>query len=257
MAEPITKSPVPDLGLQTLASTLITPGPHKVESTPRRVRALFGGKFIVDAISAKHVWEHKYFPHFWVPITSVVPGILSKGAAFDKDETAFQGFVTVEGRSTDRVMLFEKGPLEGLVRFDFKAMDAWFEEDTQIYDHPKNPYTRIDILSSSRQITIKIANHTIASSSSSMFLFETGLRPRYYLPKTSVNFQYLTPSSTTTKCPYKGLAQYYNVTVEGKELKDVVWWYEYPTTESAAIQGLVCFYNEKVDVFVDGVLEEK
>lgn len=90
-----------------------------------------------------------------------------------------------------------------------------------------------------------------------MFLFETGLRPRYYLPKTSVNFQYLTPSSTTTKCPYKGLAQYYNVTVEGKEWKDVVWWYEYPTTESAAIQGLVCFYNEKVDVFVDGVLEEK
>lgn len=90
-----------------------------------------------------------------------------------------------------------------------------------------------------------------------MFLFETGLRPRYYLPKTSVKQEYLTPSSTTTKCPYKGLAQYYNVTVEGKEHKDVVWWYEYPTTESAAIQGLVCFYNEKVDVFVDGVLEEK
>jgi len=69
--------------------------------------------------------------------------------------------------------------------------------------------------------------------------------------------EYLTRSETTSKCPYKGLAQYYNVTIDGKEHKDVIWWYEYPTTESAAIQGLVCFYNEKVDIYVDGVLEAK
>jgi len=245
--------------LQTLASTLITSAPHKIESTPRRVRALFAGTFLFDTTSAKHVWEHKYFPQFWVPLSSVVPGVLSKGAAFDKDETAFQGFVNVEGkgRNTDRVLVFEKGPLAGLVRFEFKAMDAWFEEDQQIYDHPKNPYTRIDILPSSRKIEVKIGGATIAESSNSMFLFETGLRPRYYLPKTSVKQQYLTPSSTTTKCPYKGLAQYYNVTVDGKEYKDIIWWYEYPTTESAAVQGMVCFYNEKVDTYVDGVLEEK
>jgi uncharacterized protein (DUF427 family) len=72
-----------------------------------------------------------------------------------------------------------------------------------------------------------------------------------------VKWEYLTSSKTTTKCPYKGRAQYYNVTVEGKEFKDHVWWYEYPITESAAVQGYLCFYNEKVDTYVDGDLEEK
>jgi uncharacterized protein (DUF427 family) len=135
--------------------------------------------------------------------------------------------------------------------------DSWFEENQQIYDHPKNPYTRIDILPSSRHILVKIAGHTIAETSSPSILFETGLRPRYYLPKTAVKWEYLSKSELTTKCPYKGLAQYYNVTVGGEVYKDVIWWYEYPTTESAGIQGLVCFYNEKVDTFIDGVLEEK
>ena len=72
-----------------------------------------------------------------------------------------------------------------------------------------------------------------------------------------LKWEYLSKSETTSKCPYKGLAQYYNVTIEGKEYKDVIWWYEYPTTESAAIQGMVCFYNEKVDTYIDGVLEDK
>ena len=72
-----------------------------------------------------------------------------------------------------------------------------------------------------------------------------------------MQWKYLSTSSTTSKCPYKGLANYYNVTIDGKEYKDIIWWYEYPTTESAAIQGFVCFYNEKVDTYVDGVLEAK
>jgi hypothetical protein len=65
--------------------------------------------------------------------------------------------------------------------------DAWFEEDQQIYDHPKNPYTRIDILPSSRKIEVKLGGVTIAESSNPSFLFETGLRTRFYLPKTSVS----------------------------------------------------------------------
>lgn len=72
-----------------------------------------------------------------------------------------------------------------------------------------------------------------------------------------VKMEYLTPSTTATKCPYKGKASYYNVTIEGKEYKDIVWWYEYPVPESATIQGLVCFYNEKVDIYIDGILEGK
>jgi uncharacterized protein (DUF427 family) len=49
---------------------------------------------------------------------------------------------------------------------------------------------------------------------------------------------------------------YYNVNIKGKEIKDVVWYYRYPTAESALTAGRLCFYNEKVDVFVDGVKEK-
>ncbi|TVY91624.1 hypothetical protein LAWI1_G002588 [Lachnellula willkommii] len=244
--------------LEALATNLASSGPRKVESTPRRVRALFDGVWVFDTTSSRHVWEHQYFPQFWVPIGAVSPGVLTKGDAFDTDASAFRAVAKGKDKTTERVLVFEKGPLAGLVRFEFKAMDAWFEEDQQIYDHPKNPYTRIDILPSSRKITVKIGGVTIAESLNPMFLFETGLRTRFYLPKTSVQWQFLSPSQTTSKCPYKGLANYYNVTLpDGKEYKDTIWWYEYPTTESSAIQGLVCFYNEKVDTYIDGVLEEK
>ncbi|KAH7399805.1 hypothetical protein BKA64DRAFT_670436 [Cadophora sp. MPI-SDFR-AT-0126] len=253
----MTSPPPLHADLTTLARNLISTGPVKTEPTSRRVRALFDGTFIFDTTSAVHVWEHKYFPQFWIPISEFQPGVLVKGSSFDDQGFAYLGTVKGRVRSSDRVLVFEKGPLEGLVRVEFGAMDAWFEEDQQIYDHPKNPYTRIDILPSSRRIEVKIGGITVAECSNPMFLFETGLRTRYYLPKTSVKMQYLTPSTTTTKCPYKGKASYYNVVIDGKEHKDLVWWYEYPITESAAVQGLVCFYNEKVDIYVDGVLEKK
>jgi len=72
-----------------------------------------------------------------------------------------------------------------------------------------------------------------------------------------VQWQYLTESDHTSRCPYKGLANYYNVVVNGKEHKNVVWWYKSPIAESAGVFGHVCFYNEKVDIYIDGVLEEK
>jgi len=80
---------------------------------------------------------------------------------------------------------------------------------------------------------------------------------RYYLPKTSVNWELLEVSSSHTACPYKGEASYYSLVINGKEYKDYVWWYKFPIGESLAIAGRVCFYNEKVDIYIDGVEEEK
>lgn len=91
-----------------------------------------------------------------------------------------------------------------------------------------------------------------------MFLYETKLRPRYYLAATAVrDWSVLAKSDTTTFCPYKGQAAYYHLQVGSKTIQDAAWYYTYPTHESAAIQGRLCFYNEKVDVFVDGRKEEK
>jgi len=242
--------------LTDLANKLLNSGPLKVEPTTRRVRVLFDGKYIVDTTAAKHVWEHKWYPQFYVPAEAVVSGALEKGKAVDSDGCAFFGTVKSSSKSTDRILIFEKGPLAGLVRLEFGSMDAWFEEDLPIYVHPKDPYVRVDILPTSRHVKAVIDGVAIAESSNNMFLFETNLRARYYMPKTSVRWDYLTESDTSTSCPYKGDAKYYNVTVNGKTYKDVIWWYKTTTNESAAVAGHLCFYNEKVEIYIDGAREE-
>jgi uncharacterized protein (DUF427 family) len=143
------------------------------------------------------------------------------------------------------------------VKVDFGAIDQWFEEDMPIYCHPKDPYKRIDILPSTRGVKIALDGVTLAESSNALFLLETTLRTRHYLPPTSVNWEHLTPSDTATLCPYKGRAEYYHVNVNGRQYKDLVWYYRYPTSESAPVAGYLCFYNEMVDVWVDGVKETR
>lgn len=136
-------------------------------------------------------------------------------------------------------------------------MDTWFEEDSPCYIHPKDPTKRIETFSATRHIRIALTGHTLASSNNVVMLIEPLLPTRYYLPKTSVDWELLVPSETTSGCPYKGEAAYYDVVVGGAVHKDLVWWYKYPTMEASAVAGRVCFYNEKVDVFVDGVLQER
>lgn len=135
----------------------------------------------------------------------------------------------------------------------------WFAEDEKLLGgHPKDPYKRIEILPSTRHIRIEVDGVVVAQSDHNMFLYETMLRTRYYLPITAVrDMSMLRKSDTTTFCPYKGQASYYSLTVGDKTIPDAVWYYTYPTHESAAIQGRLCFYNEKVDVFIDGKKEAK
>lgn len=135
----------------------------------------------------------------------------------------------------------------------------WFAEDEKLLGgHPKDPYKRIEILPSSREIRVELHGTILAQSLNNMFLHETMLPTRHYLSSTSIkDWGLLSKSDTTTFCPYKGQASYYNVKVGDSEIKDGIWYYVYPTSESAAIQGRLCFYNEKFDVFVDGVKEEQ
>ena len=110
--------------LSRLAAELLASGPHKQELTPRRVRVLFNNVFVVDSTAAQHVWEHPYYPQFYLPVDSVRTGAASvkKTKAVDGSESAFLARLSVGGRSTDRLLLFEKGPLAGLLRFEFAAM---------------------------------------------------------------------------------------------------------------------------------------
>jgi uncharacterized protein (DUF427 family) len=131
-------------------------------------------------------------------------------------------------------------------------MDAWFEEDEPVYTHPRSPYTRVEALASSRHVRVEVDGVTVADSHRPTILFETGLPPRYYVPLTDVRQDLLRPSETQTRCPYKGTAEYFSVEVGGKVHADLVWIYRTPLPESAKVAGLVCFYDERVDLYVDG-----
>ncbi|KAK1716710.1 uncharacterized protein BDZ83DRAFT_634478 [Colletotrichum acutatum] len=238
--------------LPELARHLLTDGPHKTQPTARRVRVILNSTCVVDTTKAVHVWEHVAYPQYYVPIAELRNCRWKdkqdiQSAADASQAAAAVVEVAVPGRdgendfTTDRALRFSdngeiSGALKGLIRLEFGSMDQWLEEETPIYVHPKDPYKRIDILPSSRPVEVKVAGKTVAKTN-----FASALRK----------------SKLITKCPYKGDAEYYNVVVDGKEYNDLVWYYRLPTQESAGIAGLLCFYNEKVDIILDGELLER
>jgi uncharacterized protein (DUF427 family) len=136
-------------------------------------------------------------------------------------------------------------------------MGAWFEEDEEAIVHPRNPSTRVEILPTSRHVTIAIDGIVVADSHRPWFLYETYLPRRTYIPKLDVRMDLLTPSDTTSMCPYKGTARYWSIRVNGEDRADLAWSYPSPLRESEPIAGLVAFYDEVVDVTIDGRLQTR
>jgi uncharacterized protein (DUF427 family) len=147
--------------------------------------------------------------------------------------------------------------LSGHYAFVWKTMDHWFEEDEEVFVHARDPYTRIDILASGRRVRVEVDGVSVADSTHASFLFETALPTRYYFPKTDIRMDLLTPTEKATQCPYKGTARYWSLTVNGETYPDIAWAYDAAFPESQKIMGLVSFYNERVDVYVDEVLQER
>jgi uncharacterized protein (DUF427 family) len=199
------------------------------EPTEKRVRAVLGGRVVADTTGARLVWEVPYAPTYYLPVEAVHTDLVPEPA-----------------------LTRGEGELAGLVKLEWAAMDAWFEEEEQVYSGPRNPYHRVDILDSSRHIRVAVAGETVAESSHPRLLFETGLPPRFYLSKLDVRLDLLEPGDTVTHCPYKGQAAYWSVRIGEKVFPDVVWSYPTPLPESQKIAGLVAFWTEKVDLYVDG-----
>lgn len=142
--------------------------------------------------------------------------------------------------------------LAGHITFDWDQMDAWYEEAEEIYEHARDPQHRVDLITSTRQIEVAFNGQKLASSGRPRLLFETSLPTRYYLPAEDVNFDYLEPSSLVTRCPYKGIAKFWSVKDAGREGRNVAWSYPDPIAENPKIKDLVAFYNERVDITLDG-----
>ncbi|HEY2763072.1 MAG TPA: DUF427 domain-containing protein [Pseudonocardiaceae bacterium] len=241
----------------------ITPVNH-VEPVPRRIRAYLAGEKVLDTTGAWYVWEWPHYPQYYIPVADVRRDLLIPE---EHTQHSARGPVEVHGLRVGDVhrpravkLLFESGVdgLSGTVRFDWAALDAWFEEDEQVFVHPRNPYARVDALRSTRTVRVELDGVVLAESSSPVLVFETGLPTRYYLNRTEIDFAHLIPSDTVTACPYKGTtSDYWSVRIDETVHPDLAWTYQFPTRDLLPITGLVAFYNEQVDIVVDGRRPER
>ena len=236
----------------------LTPVNH-VAPVPRRIRAFLGGQKVLDTTRALYVWEWPNYPQYYIPLADVRADLLDPDG---RTEQTDRGVVQVRGLRAGEVYqpgvakLLAESPIAGLsgtVRFHWDAMDAWFEEDEQVFVHPRSPYTRVDALRSSRAVRVELEGVVLADAGSSVMVFETGLPTRYYLSRTHVDFSHLTPADKVTACPYKGVTSgYWSASVGGTVHRDLAWAYDFPTRQLLPIAGLVAFYNERVDIVLDG-----
>jgi uncharacterized protein (DUF427 family) len=247
-----------------MTDTTTTRGQVHTEPSAKRVRAYLGGEVVADTIHPVLVWEVPYYPAYYFPVADVRTDLLESdgGIAHSPSRGDGQTYTVTAGakQAPGAAVRFADSPipeLRDLIRLDWDAMDAWFEEDEEVFTHPRDPYTRIDILPSSRHVRIEIDGVTVAESSNPTLLFETGLPVRYYLPKTHVRLDLLTHTDSESHCPYKGQAEYWSVKTGDTVHEDIAWSYPTPLPESLGVAGHIAFYDEKVDIFVDGVRQER
>jgi uncharacterized protein (DUF427 family) len=247
----------------------------RYEPTAKRIRANLGGEPVIDTKDARLVWEpRRVVPTYAVPAAALTGQLLPAGAeSGDDDDAGFRlpdissrpvldpsvpfavhtcpgtAFDVIAGDETAGRAAFrpDDGDLDDYVVLDFDAFE-WREEDEQIVSHPHDPFGRIDVLRSSRHVRIEHDGTLLAESSRPMLLFETLLPVRFYLPREDVAVE-LDPSDTVSYCAYKGRASYFSVP-DGP--RDVAWTYLDPLHDAEQVRDRICFFDERVDVIVDG-----
>ena len=231
-----------------------------VAPVPRRIRGRIGATTVFDTTRAWYFFEWPPYPQYYVPRADVREDVL---VAPGETERTTAGLVQSYGlrvggvirSAAARVVVEPSVPeLADTVRFTWSALDAWYEEDEEVYVHPRNPFHRVDALRSSRSVRVELDGVVRAETSSPVLVFETGLPTRYYLDPTAVRFEHLVPSGTVTACPYKGTTGgYWSASINGRIYDDIAWSYAFALPAVGAIAGLIAFYNERVDITLDGV----
>ena len=234
-----------------------------LETSPRRVRVKFNGETIADSTAAQLLFETKHTPVYYFPRADVRLDLMAP--------TDHHTFCPYKGRaaywtlrvgnqvSENAVWAYpepydEVPALKDLVAFYWDRVDHWYEEDEEIFVHPRDPYKRVDAVASAREVRVVVGGETVAETRRARFLFETRLPTRYYIPPGDVRMDLLVPSEKVTACPYKGKARYWSVKIGERVFPDIVWGYPDPIAECPKIKGHLAFFNEQVDaILVDGV----
>ena len=228
------------------------------EESPRRVRGLLGGELVVDSTRVKLLHERGHLPRWYFPLGDVRSELLD--ATDHQTRCPFKGrasYFTVRagGRVAENAAWHYPEPidgthwLEGHVSFYFDALDEWREEDERVHVHPRDPYHRCDVLATARHVRVSLDGRVLADSTRTRALFESGLPTRWYFPPEDVDTGALAERPLKTGCPYKGVtARYWDA---GKEIA-IAWTYDEAIPAVRGIEGRICFFDERVDVEVDG-----
>jgi len=260
------------------------------EPIAKRIRAVHAGGTVADTTRAVLVWEpRRVVPSYAIPVDDIrgelLPGDPAGTATAGPDAAEGAGVplpdvtarpvldpsipfamhttpgevMTVRAGGQDRpgAGFRPADPdLAGYVVLDFGAFDAWYEEDEPNVAHPRDPFHRIDVLPSSRPVRLELDGQLLAESTRPALLFETMLPTRYYLPREDIRAE-LIPSSTTSCCAYKGRASYWSATVGGRVIPDLAWTYEEPLHDATQVRGLIAFFDERIDLTLDGRRRER
>ena len=237
------------------------------EDSPRRLRVMFAGETIADARHPRLMHETKHLPVYYVHASDVRMDLLE--ATDHASHCPFKGdacywTVKVGERVAENAVWSYPDPYDEVaeikhhISFYWDKMDAWYEEDEEIFVHARDPYKRIDVVNSLRRVEVVLGGEVVADSTRARFLFETGLPTRYYLPRDDVRMDLLEPNQAHTRCPYKGIASFYNARAGGTLYENIVWFYPEPIAECPKIKDYLCFFNEKVDeIRVEGEVVPK
>jgi uncharacterized protein (DUF427 family) len=233
------------------------------EKSPRRVRVKFNGETIADSTGAHLLFETRHLPVYYFPRGDVRMDLLAPSdhhTFCPYKGTASYWTLKVGDKVSENAVWGYPDPFEEVAAIkDFVALywdrvDGWYEEDEEIFVHPRDPYKRVDAIASSRHVQVIVGGETVADTRRARFLFETRLPTRYYIPPEDVRMNLLVPSDKTTACPYKGRARYHSVKIGQQLFPDIVWSYPDPIAECPKIKGHLAFFNELVDeILVDRV----
>jgi uncharacterized protein (DUF427 family) len=195
----------------------------RTHPSPKWIRAVRDGETVVDSPRAQLVWRDRPYPSYAFP--------------------------------ADDVGAVESAPLDdvpGHVAVAWDAVDEWLEDEEPLFGHARDPFSRIDVRRSSRHVVVEHDGEQLADSRSPLLLYETGLPVRLYLPAEDVRLDRLQPSATRTTCAYKGHADHF-----AHNGTDVAWVYREPLFDGPPIKDRIAFYQERVDLTIDGELQER
>jgi uncharacterized protein (DUF427 family) len=226
------------------------------EDNPRRIRAIFAKQPVADSTRVKLLHESGRLPVYYFPEGDVQRELLEPSQRTEssplKGSATFWSLRVDDRVAPDAAWSWSAPLLAGHIALEWDAMDEWFAEDDQLFGHPRDPYSRIDVHKSSRHVRVVSDGVVLADTRRSRILFETALPPRYYIPPDDVRTELLVPSRTRTRCAYKGSATHWSVRVGDRVVEDLVWSYPQPQHDAQPVGDLLCFYNERVDIELDG-----